>query len=240
MTYRVLDAFCCAGGTTRGLQLAGFHVTGVDVVKHAEYCGDAFVEGDAIEYIEAHGHEYDAIVAGPPCQSSSALTRGNRKRKTTKVPSSHGHVNLIPQTRRALAATGKPYIIENVQGSELRRDVTLCGLMFDLKVFRHRYFEMGNGAPIAAPAHRPHAGHRVAGWRHGVKYDGDMVAVYGDGGGKGSLADWQAAMGIDWITDKALIAEAIPPAYFHYLGGLLLQHLSATPSQLPSSPKAAS
>lgn len=49
-----------------------------------------------------------------------------------------------------------------------------------------------------------------------------MFAVYGTGGGKGSLADWQAAMGIDWIADKACLAEAIPPAYTEYLGRQLM------------------
>ena len=31
MKPRALDLFCCAGGATRGLQEAGFHVTGVDI-----------------------------------------------------------------------------------------------------------------------------------------------------------------------------------------------------------------
>jgi hypothetical protein len=58
------------------------------------------------------------------------------------------------------------------------------------------------GWSMAAQAHRTHRGHRVPGWRHGVRYEGDMVAVYGDGGGKGSVAQWQAAMGINWTYSK--------------------------------------
>lgn len=52
-----------------------------------------------------------------------------------------------------------------------------------------------------------------------------MVAVYGDGGGKGSIPDWQAAMGIDWITDRRRLAEAIPPAYTEFIGRQLLSVL---------------
>jgi hypothetical protein len=53
-----------------------------------------------------------------------------------------------------------------------------------------------------------------------------MTAVYGDGGGKGDLAHWQAAMGIDW-TGKAGIREAIPPAYTQYIGEQLMAALTA-------------
>jgi len=49
--------------------------------------------------------------------------------------------------------------------------------------------------------------------------------VYGDGGGKGSVPEWQTAMGIDWTDVRVEIAEAIPPAYSQYVGGQLLQAL---------------
>ncbi len=45
---RALDLFCKAGGVTKGLQRAGFHVTGVDIESQPRYCGDAFIRGDAI------------------------------------------------------------------------------------------------------------------------------------------------------------------------------------------------
>jgi len=65
-------------------------------------------------------------------------------------------------------------------------------------------------------------GHRVSGWRHGVRHDGDMVAVYGDGGGKGSAQQWQDAMGIAYTDVKAELAEAVPPAYTRFVGAALL------------------
>lgn len=135
------------------------------------------------------------------------------------------YVNLIPEGRRLLAATGLPTVMENVQGSDLRRDLTLCGEMFGLDVIRHRYFEL-DGFAAEAPKHKPHRG-RVRGWRHGTYYDGPYVAVYGDGGGKGSVAEWQQAMGIDWTDVRVEIAEAIPPAYTEYIGAQLLVSVEA-------------
>jgi DNA (cytosine-5)-methyltransferase 1 len=81
-----------------------------------------------------------------------------------------------------------------------------------------------SGFKATAPAHKPHRG-RVRGWRHGTYYDGPYVAVYGDGGGKGSVQEWQAAMGIDWTDDRKAIAEAIPPAFTEHIGRQLIVHL---------------
>lgn len=62
--------------------------------------------------------------------------------------------------------------------------------------------------------------------RHGVWYEGPYFAVYGAGGGKGTVAQWQQAMGIDWTSNRKSIAEAIPPAYSEYVGGQLMKHLN--------------
>lgn len=212
---KVLDLFCGVGGATRGYQLAGFHVTGVDIAPQPDYCGDEFVQGDALDFIAANWREFDVIHASPPCQASTALTKGtNRGRE---------YVQLIPETRRLLRAPGLPTVLENVQGSDLRRDMTLCGEMFGLDVIRHRYFEL-NGFGFVPLAHKPHRG-RVRGWRHGTYHDGPYVAVYGEGGGKGTVAEWQAAMGIDWTEDRKSIAEAIPPAYSRFIGEQLMAAL---------------
>lgn len=216
---KVLDAYCRKGGSSAGYKRAGFHVTGVDVEDHSEgYAGDEFVQGDALEFILEHGHEFDLIHAGPPCQADCALMAG------TNADMVHGHVSLLAQTRDCLKRVGRPYVIEQPIGkAKMRRDVLLCGLHFGLKVFRHRQFELG-GWSMPNPAHPSHSGHRVAGWRHGTYYEGDMFAVYGDGGGKGSVADWQRAMGIDWMTDKKDLAEAIPPAMTEFLGFGFLEY----------------
>src|SRR5271166_2104443 len=45
---RALDLYAGAGGASRGLQQAGFHVTGVDLAPQPRFCGDRFVRGDAM------------------------------------------------------------------------------------------------------------------------------------------------------------------------------------------------
>jgi DNA (cytosine-5)-methyltransferase 1 len=104
---RLLDLFCGAGGAAMGYYRAEFdEIVGVDIVPQKQYPFE-FVLGDALEYVAQHGHKYDLIVAGPPCQLYSitfSLSNGN-------------YPDLIGPTREALKATGKPYIIENVPGA---------------------------------------------------------------------------------------------------------------------------
>ena len=214
MKPKLLDLFCGAGGAGMGYMDAGFDVTGVDIAWQDDYPGD-FIDGDALAYLAAHGHEYDVIHASPPCQASSALTKGTNKGRE--------YLNLIPATRALLALHEVPTVIENVQGSDLRRDMTLCGEMFGLAVIRHRYFEV-SGFPAIAPEHKKHRG-RVAGYRHGAWYDGPYFAVYGEGGGKGTVKQWQDAMDMHWTNKRKSIAEAIPPAYTRFIGGQLIQLL---------------
>lgn len=211
---KLLDLFCGAGGAGQGYIEAGFEVTGVDIAPQPDYPG-TFIQGDALAYLAARGHEYDAIHASPPCQASCTLTKGTNK--------GNEYLNLIPATRALLALHDKPTVIENVQGSDLRRDMTLCGEMFDLQVIRHRYFEL-SGFPFITTPHKPHRG-RVAGYRHGQWYEGPYFAVYGEGGGKGTVSQWQEAMGISWTSNRKSIAEAIPPAYARFIGGQVMQYL---------------
>jgi hypothetical protein len=211
----LLDLYCGVGGAAMGYHRAGWRVVGVDIEPQPDYPFE-FHQGDARDFFARHWREFDATHASPPCQFSTALTKGTNKGRV--------YVDHIPETRRLLQTAGLPSIIENVQGAAVRRDLTLCGEMFGLDVLRHRYFEL-SGFTAAAPTHKPHRG-RVRGWRHGTYYDGPYVAVYGDGGGKGSVTEWQAAMGIDWTDDRKSIAEAIPPAYTEHIGRQLLDHLT--------------
>jgi hypothetical protein len=236
VTPRLLDLFAGAGGAAVGYHRAGFEVVGIDIMPQPNYPFE-FYQADATALVQdrLHGcwHEngqrsalpgrlnrclgkFDVIHASPPCQASSALTKGTNKGRR--------YPDLIPATRELLKLTGLPYVIENVQGANVRRDLTLCGEMFGLGVIRHRYFEV-EGFPVTQPAHKPHRG-RVAGMRHGEWFTGPYFAVYGDGGGKGTVAQWQTAMGIDWTDVRKEIAEAIPPAYSHHVGAQLMTHLS--------------
>lgn len=59
---KLLDLFCRVGGAGKGYIDSGFDVTGIDIEDMPEYPG-TFIQGDAIAYLAAHGHEYDAIHA---------------------------------------------------------------------------------------------------------------------------------------------------------------------------------
>ena len=140
---RLLDLYCKAGGCSMGYSHAGFEVVGVDIEPQPRYPFE-FVQADAIEYVTAHGHEFDAIHASPPCQRYSTMTKGRWQDRVIE------HPDLIAPTREALKVVGKPYSLENVEGArkELVNPVMLCGTMFDLKtkggsqLRRHRYFEL--------------------------------------------------------------------------------------------------
>jgi hypothetical protein len=220
-----LDLYCCAGGATRGYQQAGFYVVGVDKVKRPDYCGDEFVEEDAIQFLRsewacARPFPFAIVHASPPCQADCAINLGNQKGKPNE------HVSLTGKTRDALLRTNVPWVIEQpVGGSRLiRKDLKLHGDMFGLDVKRARWFEFGNVVPPVQPVQAPSRG-RTRGWRHGVKHDGPYVAVYGKGGGKATVAEAQAAMGIDWTDEWEALTEAIPPAYTRYIGEHLMNGL---------------
>jgi DNA (cytosine-5)-methyltransferase 1 len=211
----LLDLFCGSGGAGKGYADAGFDVVGVDLEPQPFY-PFPFIQQDALQFLE-YGvlSVFSAIHASPPCQHHSALARGNNGNQGD-------YPELIEPTRRLLQKTGLPFVIENVVGAPLRDPVQLCGEMFGLPVIRHRRFE--TNWPLQQPPHIKHRG-RVAGCRHGEWFEGPYFAVHGDGGGKGSLADWQQAMGMPWVPQKKRIAQAIPPAYTQFIGKELLRHV---------------
>ncbi|MFJ1755985.1 DNA methylase [Kitasatospora sp. NPDC088134] len=211
---RVLDLFCCAGGAGAGYSRAGFDVVGVDIVPRSNYPFE-FIEGDALDALREMCQDFDLVHASPPCQSSCTLTKGTNKGRRT-------YVDLIPEVRELCRWYGVPWVIENVPGSSIRRDLTLCGESFGLGVIRHRYFEIEWWG--GEPEQMPHPKHRgpVRGIRHGVWKDGPYIAAYGKGGGKGTVAEMQAAMDIHWTDVHEELTEAIPPAYTQYIGHAFL------------------
>ncbi|CAL9530463.1 DNA methylase [Streptomyces sp. enrichment culture] len=202
----VLDTYCKQGGASMGYYLAGFDVVGVDIDDQPRY-PFPFIRGDAVEYVRAHGHEYDLIHASWPCQFGAAISKGTNRHLRHRYP------NLTPPEREAMLSTGRPFVIEN---PDARPDVVLCGTMFGLPILRHRKIETHGWFPLALP-HTPHRG-RVRGYRHGKDYDGPYVAAYGNGGGKATVAEMQAAMQITWTDVRHELTEAIPPAYTRFLG----------------------
>lgn len=223
---QLLDLYCCAGGAAVGYHRAGFDVTGVDHTWQRRY-PFRFIWSDALTFLRNNRDEiaatYAAVHASPPCQDHSTLTQGNRGREDWW----DRHEDLIDATREGLNEVGLPWVLENVPASWIRPDIVLCGEMFGLGVIRHRYFELGFWRPMETLAHRDHRG-PVRGWRHGRFVEGPYFQVYGQGGGKGTLVDWSAAMGIDWMS-RAELVEAIPPAYTEWIGGELAKWVSRNP-----------
>jgi DNA (cytosine-5)-methyltransferase 1 len=211
MKPRLLDLFCGAGGAGAGYHRAGFEVVGVDI-RHQKNYPFTFHQADALEYLAAHGHEYDAIHASPPCQAFTLA--GQQWRKAGKE-----YPDLVEATRQALQATDKPYVIENVPGAPLIDPVVLNGALFGKNLRRTRLFETSFHMPfILLPKEGPSR------FRMGRRpTESDPVVPVGHFSG---LARARRVMEIDWMT-QAELAQAIPPAFTEFIGRQLIAHLEA-------------
>lgn len=213
MKPRLLDLYCCQGGAAMGYHRAGFEVVGVDLAPQPRYPFE-FHQGDALDYLAAHWREFDAVHASPPCHDHTALK---------SRAGENGTGWLRAATRQALAALPLPWVIENVPGASMRVDVLLCGSMFGLRVYRHRWFELGDPmlAPVLAhPKHRVRTStkKRMRDWEAGMN-----ISVTGDIG----VTIGGPALDIDWMTGDGL-SQAIPPAYTRVIGAHLLEQIDAS------------
>lgn len=200
-----------------GYHRAGFDVLGVDIKPQPHYPFE-FVQHDALILLQSldPGDHFAAIHASPPCQAftQSALSW---RRLGKKYP------DLLTPSRPLLEATGLPWVIENTPGAPMRADYVLCGCMFDLRVSgmelrRERWFETSwNGHQFTGPC----------------QHYGPAISVVGHGtpswvrkklGRNPTIAEYRAAMGIDWMNRDEL-SQAIPPAYTEWIGRQLLEHL---------------
>lgn len=210
LVMKLLDLFCGAGGCAEGYRQAGFtEILGVDNKPQPNYPFE-FVQMDAISFVRMNGGDFDATHASPPCQVHSVTASLARD----------DHKDLIPQTREVLQFVGTPWVIENVPGSPLLSPMILCGTMFGLEVYRHRLFEFGFPVPTWAPKHPKHKA-LCQDWRKAGKRDGGFVTVAGH---NFHIAEARKAMGIEWMNQKE-IAQAIPPAYTKFIGGILLDEI---------------
>ncbi len=220
---KLLDLYCGVGGASVGYANAGFEVFGVDL-KHGKRYPFTYLRANVLDILrnESYIDQFDVIHASPPCQTHSITKhlRNAQGNSTSKL-------DLIPETREALIASGKPYIIENVPGSPLINPIQLCGSSFGLKVRRHRLFESNmplvgskcdhkaQGRPIGvygAMGDKPQGLDKVTG-----KY------VYG-GQVATTIDEARDAMGINWAIWSELV-EAIPPAFTKYLGDQIVNWL---------------
>ncbi|GLW30156.1 DNA methylase [Actinoplanes regularis] len=213
----LLDLYCCQGGAAAGYAAAGFDVIGVDLAPQPRY-PYRFVQADALGYLRmlidtGAIAAFAAVHASPPCQ---------RKTRAQKIQQ-RDHPALIAPTRALLAATGLPYVIENVvpDGSDddpLIGPVTLCGAMFPgLHTYRHREFE--SNMPLTVPAHPPHRAPTVKMGR--PVHDGDWYHAVGNFSNVGYV---RRDLGTPWMNRDGL-RECIPPAYAEYIGQQLITTL---------------
>lgn len=225
---RLLDLFCCAGGAGTGYARAGFEVVGVDIRKQPRYPFE-FHQGDALEFLQAHGHEFDAIHASPPCQAYTAMANLAIFKGRKEEPP-----DLLEATRIMLQDLGKPYVIENVPGSPMQNYITLCGSEFDLIA------PDLDGVPLALRRHRQFESNVFLMGAGGCRHRKDIKtgSVFGHGGGwdhrrrdtsRGGyvphVSVCAALLGIDWPMIKRELSESIPPSYTEHLGRQLIEAL---------------
>ncbi len=209
---KLLDLFCGVGGAGWGYHLAGFEVVGGDHDWQRRYPFE-FIQGDVFEVAPGIIDAFDAIHASPPCLAYADEAHRYR----------HTYPDLIPQTRELLMASGKPWVIENVDRAPLRNPVKLCGTMFPgVRVIRHRMFE--TSVYMEGPPH-PRGKHPKV-YTYDKRRGGNLLSEWDDyvtvtGGGNCSVEAARDAMGIRWAT-MAELNQAIPPAYTEWIGKRLL------------------
>lgn len=194
-----------------GLRRAGFDVHGVDIEPQPRF-PFSFTQADAIEYVRAHGHEFDLISGGPPCQRYSLTQRiqGNE------------HPDLIGAFRDVAQAAGRPYLIENVEEARslLRDPVMLCGYSFGMRTDRHRLFE--SSVPLFELTHREH-GHRKVKMGRALQ-PGDRYHAVGN---FSNVPYVRADMGVEWMSREG-IRECVPPVYTEFIGRQIINQLRKT------------
>lgn len=209
-----------------GYRQAGFDVIGVDIRPQPFYPFQ-FVQQDAMVLLrhiakDNHplfmGQKVDLLHLSPPCKEH---TRAKHLRDA------QGHVssepNLLTPSLRLLEDVRIPWVVENVPGAPMPKELVLCGSMFGLKVRRHRWF----------CAHRDYALASAGACDHDAQ--GKPIGVYHTmndtpqgrssktgkwvvgGSTAKTLGEAQEAMGIDWMPWKEL-TQAIPPAYTEHIG----------------------
>lgn len=221
---KMIDLYCCAGGAAMGYHQAGFdEIIGVDIVDRPNYPFE-FVKMDALEFLRtADLSDVSFIHASPPCQCYSKLKHlsGNVEKWEET------HVDLVAPTREELIKTGKPFVIENVEGSPLINPIKLYGSQFpNLYTQRPRLFE--SNISLKEPVN-PKVKHKTGKLGYGPAEDG-FITVAGIRPQRGMnevqtrLYYGFALGGIDWMSLEEL-TQAIPPAYTEFIGKQIIEYL---------------
>ena len=226
----LIDWYCCEGGAAQGYYEAGFNIIGIDSKPQPRYpfafiqCADEDVDPRLIALADAHH-------ASPPCQFGSELTPVEKRKN---------HVNRIPWIRKTLAATGKPYTIENVMGVAQAGHLvgwrSLTGTMFDdhmvtdagrkYVLTRERAFETNwpwirpwDPGPGDSPIANVYGGHLRCRDKEHRTGNGTGRTVDFPGEDRPALA--RQLMGMPWASMGGM-SEAVPPSFTRCLGEQLM------------------
>ncbi|MFH2073987.1 MAG: DNA cytosine methyltransferase [Pseudomonadota bacterium] len=189
-----------------GYHRSGFEIVGVDIKPQPRY-PFAFIQTDALTLPVEYLREFDVIHASPPCQAYSTMRN--------KPNANKNHPKLIDETRKRLMDSSVPWVIENVIGSRLQAGI-LCGLMFGLRVHRHRYFE--TSPFLLFP---PHPATSVP-----------LFTLKGMGINTNTLTHAKRSVQTEamrvfectWMKGDE-VSQAIPPAYTEWIGKQLMNYL---------------
>lgn len=213
----LVDLCCKAGGCSLGYAAAGFDVIGVDIDPQPRY-QFKFKQADVLSLDLAKAFpKARAFHASPPCQVFSVSTK--RYRNQGKQ-----YVDVLTPLREKLLQDGRPFVIENVPGAPMRRDLVLCGEMFGLRVIRHRWFEIER-AVVLQPPHMKHQGY--ASGLNGTHVNKERQEFYYYtvcGHGRRNIdkvENWRNAMGIRHMI-RSELSQAVPPVYTEYIGRQLI------------------
>jgi DNA (cytosine-5)-methyltransferase 1 len=210
-----------------GYFLAGWRVIGVDKNPQPDYPFE-FHQMDIRDITSRMFRRAQAVFGSPPCQVHSPLLHAQTRKRGAKQV----HVDMIPETRALMEATGLPYVMENVPGAPLIEPVTLCGSMFNLhngryELKRHRAFE-SNWDMGSIPEHS--CGNKLAvSVAGGIgNWGGKYYAQVPGAKRRGYHVTRQFSntlMGTYWINDGRVTSQAIPPVYTAFIGTRLIRTL---------------
>lgn len=207
---KFLDLFCCCGGISKGFNntFPNSEITGIDITNNHKYPYN-FIHKDIFDLPLSFFEQFDLIHASPPCQH---YFYGINQEHRNDFP------DLVDKTRQLLLKIGKPFTLENIPNSPLRKDLILCGEMFDLRVIRHRIFEI-HGFTIPQLKHKQHK--KPIDKKHSW-----YAQIAGNGGNSYSyrIEDWQKAMDINWVNDRKHLTQMIPPKYYEYISKFLVEN----------------
>ena len=214
---KLLYLFCCSGGGARGYDDAGFEVTGVDINPQPNFPFE-FHRADAFKVLSTWDlSRFDAIHASPPCQGFSQLSVARGDGTHLKYP------NLIPQTRAALIAAGKPYVIENVERrAPMAEDsILMCGTQLGGQYMWHRKFE------CSFPVEQLKCNHDPATTYSSPYTMPNYNRIKRDfGPTPNPEIRFFLLRGVDWTRKLKEGRNALPPAYTEYIGGFLAEALA--------------